>query len=183
MVEHINRVFRVGRKGYVIEIYPGRATHSPNSKYTIRIRRVYSDTQSFRLFLPPWKRGSISRIRLINERHKLAGLDGFSRETKQSVDLGRNSQGADVSSRDENNARRGFSLGSSRVPNLPQFRPFRTAFSAVGSKPPPPPSRARNTIYTGFLRIPFNSAHDLWIRPVQSLVDALTVGIVERGGK
>lgn len=87
MVEHINRVFRVGRKGYVIEIYPGRATHSPNSKYTIRIRRVYSDTQSFRLFLPPWKRGSISRIRLINERHKLAGLDGFSRETKRSVDL------------------------------------------------------------------------------------------------
>lgn len=87
MVEHINRVFRVGRKGYVIEIYPDRATHSPNSKYTIRIRRVYSDTQSFRLFLPPWKRGSISRIRLINERHKLAGLDGFSRETKRSVDL------------------------------------------------------------------------------------------------
>lgn len=87
MVEHINRVFRVGRKGYVIEIYPDCATHSPNSKYTIRIRRVYSDTQSFRLFLPPWKRGSISRIRLINERHKLAGLDGFSRETKRSVDL------------------------------------------------------------------------------------------------
>ena len=145
----------------MIEIYPDRATHSPNSKYTIRIRRVYSDTQSFRLFLPPWKRGSISRIRLINERHKLAGLDGFPRETKRSVDLEEEFAGS----------RRFFARRKQRsswffpwivaCPQPPPVSPFSPRFFRSWLQPPPPPPRTRNTIYTGFLRIPFNSARSI----------------------
>lgn len=110
-------------------------------------------------FFPPWNR-FFTRIRPINERRKLAGLGRISK-----------GNGTRRLGEEEFAGSRRFFAGQKQrsswffpwivvaCPQPPSLQ-FRTAFFAVGSEPPPPP-RARNAIYTGFLRISFNSAHDL----------------------
>lgn len=166
VVERINRVFRVARKGYVIEIYP-RAIHFAqfeiyDSKPSCLQRHPKfqdSPPPSAVSFFPPWNR-FFTRIRPINERRKLAGLGRISK-----------GNGTRRLGEEEFAGSRRFFAGQKQrsswffpwivvaCPQPPSLQ-FRTAFFAVGSEPPPPP-RARNAIYTGFLRISFNSAHDL----------------------
>lgn len=166
VVERINRVFRVARKGYVIEIYP-RAIHFAqfeiyDSKPS-RLQRHPKFQDVLPLPLPLCRfshRGFFTRIRPINERRKLAGLGRISK-----------GNGTRRLGEEEFAGSRRFFAGQKQrsswffpwivvaCPQPPSLQ-FRTAFFAVGSEPPPPP-RARNAIYTGFLRISFNSTHDL----------------------